>query len=454
MIDNHIHSMHQLVVNLPKAASSSSKVAKNYNSILSELVKETHSLNKKECSNLKKLIDLAKALTRSMKVSDIDENNNIVKIELSTAVLEFYQAFKLVEVYLHIKLGQTKKTTVCLGDWISHKKQIAVKIVNKSSSFCYCMNEVEISKLITHKNLIKFLGEFNLESSYIFLHNLCPYGDVELLVNKLRSGLMYSENHYRLLNLKTKGILKCNLLNLSFSLIYFLFRQIFEASDYLHKRGVVHRDIKLSNIMIESSSVLQLSDLELSLNLKNKNGNDKMKIERHGTTAYMGSDRMIDSIRINQGYLLDYMLLGKTAFFMLYDPKKLKDLESKMPITLGKRNANSSIEYEEDNSEFQSFVQNEQKNATCQYKKEILEMIWAFTATELEEREFRIKKFDMRKRLANNNERSKFINHIQNSHSCFYSNNRNSIILSEKRNNRKLIIELQKGEILKSLAYF
>ncbi|KAL1865995.1 hypothetical protein VTK73DRAFT_4937 [Phialemonium thermophilum] len=43
-----------------------------------------------------------------------------------------------------------------------------------------------------------------------------------------------------------------------------LAKQMFEALDYLHKRGVLHRDIKAANILVSSDGILKLADFGLA----------------------------------------------------------------------------------------------------------------------------------------------------------------------------------------------
>ncbi|KAH8908365.1 Pkinase-domain-containing protein [Coniochaeta sp. PMI_546] len=43
-----------------------------------------------------------------------------------------------------------------------------------------------------------------------------------------------------------------------------LAKQMFEALDYLHKRGVLHRDIKAANILVSSEGILKLADFGLA----------------------------------------------------------------------------------------------------------------------------------------------------------------------------------------------
>jgi CTD kinase subunit alpha len=43
-----------------------------------------------------------------------------------------------------------------------------------------------------------------------------------------------------------------------------LAKQLFEGLDYLHKRGVLHRDIKAANILVSSEGILKLADFGLA----------------------------------------------------------------------------------------------------------------------------------------------------------------------------------------------
>ena len=47
-----------------------------------------------------------------------------------------------------------------------------------------------------------------------------------------------------------------------------LAKQLFEGLDYLHRRGVLHRDIKAANILVSNTGQLKLADFGLATYIK------------------------------------------------------------------------------------------------------------------------------------------------------------------------------------------
>jgi serine/threonine protein kinase len=46
-----------------------------------------------------------------------------------------------------------------------------------------------------------------------------------------------------------------------------LFKQMFEGLGHLHSRGIIHRDMKGSNLLLNSERVLKIADFGLARNL-------------------------------------------------------------------------------------------------------------------------------------------------------------------------------------------
>jgi serine/threonine protein kinase len=67
-----------------------------------------------------------------------------------------------------------------------------------------------------------------------------------------------------------------------------LFKQIIQGLAYIHDRGIVHRDLKLENILIDNEGVVKIADFGVSTDINNKN----QLTRRAGTLAYMSPEML------------------------------------------------------------------------------------------------------------------------------------------------------------------
>ena len=63
-----------------------------------------------------------------------------------------------------------------------------------------------------------------------------------------------------------------NVLPFSEATARFYFRQLIEAVDHLHKQGMVHRDLKMENLLLDKDFNLKLADFGFSCPVDGNDG--------------------------------------------------------------------------------------------------------------------------------------------------------------------------------------
>ena len=114
---------------------------------------------------------------------------------------------------------------------------------------------------------------------------------------------------------------------LSESISKLIFKQIIEGLRYIHKKKIVHRDIKLDNILIDLTNTVKICDFGVSRKLSNGD----VMYEHCGTPAYIAPE--IFGNKGYEGYLCDVWSAGVTLYYMLsgiqpFRANSIKDLEN------------------------------------------------------------------------------------------------------------------------------
>jgi serine/threonine protein kinase len=140
-------------------------------------------------------------------------------------------------------LGKGAFGRVNLGLHRLTRRLVAVKAINMEymkdeSSKKKMSNEISILKMLRHPNVVKLLETFDTDKHHLIVMELCPGGD---LLNYVRKRRKLSEKYAK-----------------------FVFKQIMEGLAYLHANGVVHRDIKLDNILLDGHGNIKIADFGVS----------------------------------------------------------------------------------------------------------------------------------------------------------------------------------------------
>ena len=113
---------------------------------------------------------------------------------------------------------------------------------------------------------------------------------------------------------------------LSESVSKVIFKQLIEGLKYIHRKKIVHRDIKLDNILIDLTNTVKICDFGVS---KKLNKGDIM-YDHCGTPAYIAPE--IFKNQGYEGYACDIWSAGVTLYYMLggiqpFCAESIKDLE-------------------------------------------------------------------------------------------------------------------------------
>ena len=211
-------------------------------------------------------------------------------------------------------LGDGAMGTVYLGFSCNSNQRIAVKRVKD----VYANNKMirerakqEASLSFSHPNLVQMIG----------LCEVAPnYGPIFILSGYV-AGITLDAHVKEQLNLLPQ---EDRIEKISNELC-----KVLDALQYLHSRGVVYRDVKPSNIMIENGSVVKLMDLGIA---RLNGGNKYSSYGFIGTPQYAAPEQILrDSDNTEINAQTDIYALGVTYYELLTGKNPFKtDVEAEM----------------------------------------------------------------------------------------------------------------------------
>ena len=216
--------------------------------------------------------------------------------KLSAYIKNYYQENKIypksnINFYLYGRqIGHGAFGQVNLALHIASGRLVAIKIFNKKNlkntrAKQKIKNEVEMLSHFHHPFINQILDNFETDTHiFIVMEYVC--GDLLGFIRK-------------------RG-------KLSESVSKLIFKQLIEGLKYIHRKKVVHRDIKLDNILIDLTNTIKICDFGVSRKFTDK---DELMNEHCGTPAYIAPE-----IFENHGYkgtACDIWSAGVTLYYML-----------------------------------------------------------------------------------------------------------------------------------------
>lgn len=213
-----------------------------------------------------------------------------------------------------IPLGDGAMGTVYLGFSCNSNQRIAVKRVKD----VYANNKTirdrakqEASLSFSHPNLVQMIGLCEVAPNYGPIFILSGYVAGVTLDVHVKEQLNNLSNEDRIWTLSTEI---CDVL---------------DALQYLHSRGVVHRDVKPSNIMVENDSIVKLMDLGIA---RLNGGNKYSSYGFVGTPQYAAPEQILrDSENTEINAQTDIYAVGVTFYELLTGKNPfMTDIETEM----------------------------------------------------------------------------------------------------------------------------
>ena len=176
------------------------------------------------------------------------------------------------EVFLTTKKG-TKK--------LFATKKIEREQVESGDSMKYLVNEIQILKELNHPNIVKFEEIKKTKNHYYIIMEYCNGGELYKALEK------YMDKYKK---------------PFSQEIVQHFMRQIINAFKYIHGKNIIHRDIKLENILINYESEEDKKNFNLmKANAKIIDFGFAAKIERAGLKyTTLGSPINMDPIILNE----------------------------------------------------------------------------------------------------------------------------------------------------------
>ncbi|XP_076755257.1 testis-specific serine/threonine-protein kinase 3 [Xylocopa sonorina] len=193
-------------------------------------------------------------------------------------------------------IGAGSYATVKIAKSDRHDCQVAIKIVSKFQApgdyfKKFLPREIEVVKGLKHPNLIRFLQAIETTHRVYIIMEYARNGS---LLDMIRRDTFIDEFRSRR-----------------------WFRQLLEAIDYCHGRGVVHRDIKCENLLMDQNYNIKLSDFGFARGqMKPKNGVAPLSETFCGSYAYASPEILKGVPYLPQ--LSDVWSMGVVLYAMVY----------------------------------------------------------------------------------------------------------------------------------------
>ncbi|XP_025894192.1 hormonally up-regulated neu tumor-associated kinase-like [Nothoprocta perdicaria] len=195
-------------------------------------------------------------------------------------------------------------------------EKVAIKVIDKKKAKqdSYILKnmkrEPRIHQMIKHPNVVQLYETLETDNSYYMVMELCLGGD---LMDRICDRNRLAEREVRRYT-----------------------RQILSAVEYLHCHGIVHRDLKIENFLLDENNNIKIVDFGLSNTAKFAGLSQELLNTQCGSPAYAAPELLAHR---KYGPKVDVWSIGVSMFAMLtgtlpfiVEPFNIKQLHQKMVI--------------------------------------------------------------------------------------------------------------------------
>ena len=228
-------------------------------------------------------------MEESLKLSQYIKNYYLKYYCYPQTSLNFYRIGRII--------GQGGFAKVNLGLNVLTGRVVAIKSFNKTKKKKYGDNlnmnkilyEINLMRKLNHPNITKILETFEDEKFYFIIMEYINGGNLFSYVKKRRK--------------------------LSEKVAKFLFKQIILGIKHIHSQLIVHRDIKLENILIDMNNNVKICDFGIGIILSSEN----QVLHNHcGTPLYIAPEIILSTKEEGyKGFPVDIWSAGIALYIML-----------------------------------------------------------------------------------------------------------------------------------------
>ena len=161
--------------------------------------------------------------------SFLSDDESSISISNKLFINDIYEYLPSKKYKVLSKLGSGSFGKVYLAQNKFTKEKVALKQIKKSNkellSDGEIKDEIEILKTLEHPDIVRIIESFNTKDSYVLATEYCEGGE---LFDQVKNQLSETQ-------------------------IAVIFKQLLSGLAYLHSHNIVHRDLKLENILIQET---------------------------------------------------------------------------------------------------------------------------------------------------------------------------------------------------------